>query len=121
MGFESKTVSQDLLFCRFMKGACRLLPVSRPLVPPCDLAVVLEELKGPLFQPLQGEDLKHESLRTVLFLALVYAKLASDIHPLSVFFLRDVTMILKPNPAFAPKVVGSCSPVDLVPPPVEQQ
>lgn len=104
MGFESKTVSQDLLFCRFMKGACRLLPVSRPLVPPCDLAVVLEELKGPLFQPLQGEDLKHESLRTVLLLALVYAKLASDIHPLSllhsVFFSERCDDDSEAQPSF---------------------
>lgn len=39
-----------------MKG--RLLPVSRYLVPPWDLAVVVEELKGLPFEPLQGADLK---------------------------------------------------------------
>ena len=34
--------SQHSLVCHFMKGARRLLHVSRPLVPPWDLAVVLE-------------------------------------------------------------------------------
>ena len=60
------------------------------------------------------------SLKTVLLLALASAKQDSDIHALSVhlscaqLFLGDVKMILKPNPAFVPKVVGSCSPIDLV-------
>lgn len=54
MGFESKTVSKHPLVCHFMKGVHRLLPMSRPLVPPWDLAVVLYGLKGPLFEPLDG-------------------------------------------------------------------
>lgn len=40
--------------------------LSRSPVPPCDLAVVLEQLKGPLFEPLQGADLKFVSLKAVL-------------------------------------------------------
>ena len=36
-------------------------------------------------------------------------------HPLCTqFALGDVRMTLKPNPAFVPKVMGSCSPIDLV-------
>ena len=103
-----------------MKGARRLLPMSRPLVPPWDLAVVLKGLKGPPFELLEGADLKHVSLKTVLLLALASAKRVSDIHAYSVhpscsqLFPGDVRMILKPNPAFVPKVVGSCSPIDLV-------
>nr|XP_046244201.1 uncharacterized protein LOC124058723 [Scatophagus argus]XP_046244202.1 uncharacterized protein LOC124058723 [Scatophagus argus]XP_046244204.1 uncharacterized protein LOC124058723 [Scatophagus argus]XP_046244205.1 uncharacterized protein LOC124058723 [Scatophagus argus]XP_046244206.1 uncharacterized protein LOC124058723 [Scatophagus argus]XP_046244207.1 uncharacterized protein LOC124058723 [Scatophagus argus]XP_046244208.1 uncharacterized protein LOC124058723 [Scatophagus argus]XP_04624421 len=42
VGFRKQTTSQHPLVCRFMKGACRFLPVSRPLVPPWDLAVVLD-------------------------------------------------------------------------------
>ena len=120
VGFGKQTASQHPLVCRFMKGARRLLPVSRPLVPPWDLAVVLEGLKGPPFEPLEGADLKHVSLKTVLLLALASAKRVSDIHVLSVhpscaqLFPGDVRMVLKPNPAFVPKVVGSCSPIDLV-------
>ncbi|XP_029937836.1 uncharacterized protein LOC115380768 [Myripristis murdjan] len=120
VGFGKKTASQHPLVCRFMKGARRLLPVSRPLVPPWDLAVVLEGLKGPPFEPLEEADLKHLSLKTVLLLALASAKRVSDIHALSThpscaqFAPGDVRMTLKPNPAFVPKVVGSCSPIDLV-------
>ncbi|XP_041860863.1 uncharacterized protein LOC121652254 [Melanotaenia boesemani] len=120
VGFEKHTASQHPLVCRFMKGARRLLPVSRPLVPPWDLAVVLEGLKGPPFEPLEGADLKHVSLKAVLLLALASAKRVSDIHALSVhptcaqFFPGGVRMVLRPNLAFVPKVVGSCSPIDLV-------
>lgn len=42
VGFRGKKASQHPLVCFFMKGAHRLLPVCRPLVPPWDLAVVLD-------------------------------------------------------------------------------
>lgn len=59
------------------------------------------------------------SLKTVLLLALASAMRVSDIHELSLhpscaqFFSGDVRMILKPNPAFVPKVVGLGSPINL--------
>lgn len=58
------------------------------------------------------------SLKTVLLLALASAKSVSGIHALSVHpscaeFFPDDVRILKPNPAFVPKAVGLCSPVDL--------
>ena len=120
IGFGKDTASQHPLVCRFMKGARRLLPVSRPLVPPWDLAVVLDGLKGLPLEPLEETELKHLSLKTVLLLALASAKRVSDIQALSVqksctvFAPGDVKVTLKPNPAFVPKVVGSCSPIDLV-------
>ncbi len=88
-------------------------------MPPWDLAVVLEGLKGPPFEPLLGASLKHLSLKTVLLLALASAKRVSDIHALSVspactqFAPGNTRMVLKPNPVFVPKVVGSCSPIEL--------
>lgn len=45
-GFGDKTASQHPLVCRFMRDACRHLPVSRPLTPPWDLGVFLEGFKG---------------------------------------------------------------------------
>ena len=83
VGFGGRAASPHPLVCRFMKGARRLLPVSRPLVPPWDLAVVLEGLKGPPFEPLEEADLKHLSFKTALLLALASAKRVSDIHVLS--------------------------------------
>jgi len=82
--------------------------------------VVLEGLKGPPFEPLLGANLKHQSLKTVLLLALASAKRLSDMHALSVspacaqFTPGNTRMVLKPNPVFVPKVVGSCSPIVLV-------
>ncbi|KAK5882516.1 hypothetical protein CesoFtcFv8_021095 [Champsocephalus esox] len=68
----------------------------------------------------------HLSLKTVLLLALASAKRVSDIHALSVhpsctqFSAGQTRVLLKPNPAFVPKVVGSCTPIDIVafPPPL---
>lgn len=77
--FGGHTASQHLLIYS-MKGEHRFFLVSLSLVCPWDLAVVLEGLKGPTFQPLQGVDMKLVSLKTVLFLALVSAGWISDIH-----------------------------------------
>lgn len=55
----------------------------------------------------------------VLLLALASAMCVSDIYELSLhpsctqFFSGDVKIILKPNPAFVPKVVGLGSPINL--------
>lgn len=66
--------------CNFTKGARRLLPVSRSFVALWALAVVLEGLKGPPFEPLLGADLRFVSLKAGLLLALASAKCVSDIH-----------------------------------------
>lgn len=51
VGLGNQTASQHPLVSRFMTGARRLFLVSRPLVPPWDLDVVLVGLKGPPFEP----------------------------------------------------------------------
>lgn len=61
VGFDDM-VSQRPLLCHFMKGARRLLSFCRPLAPPWYLAVVLDELYGPPFEPLQEADLKNLSV-----------------------------------------------------------
>lgn len=130
VGFEGKTASQHPLVCRFMKGARRLLPVSRPLAPPWDLAVVLNGLSRAPFEPLEKVSLKHLSLKTGLLLALASAKRVGDIHALSVhssctqFAPGHTRVSLKPHLAFVPKVVGSSSPIILTafsPPPFSSE
>uniref|UniRef100_A0A1A8PZ04 ribonuclease H n=1 Tax=Nothobranchius rachovii TaxID=451742 RepID=A0A1A8PZ04_9TELE len=119
LGFGKKLAGQHPLVCSFMRGARRLLPVSRPLVPSWDLSLVLSALSGPPFEPMDGLDLKILSLKVVLLLALVSAKRVSDLQALSVhpsctqFAPGDMKVSLKPNPAFVPKVVGSFSPIIL--------
>ncbi|XP_049432685.1 uncharacterized protein LOC125889068 [Epinephelus fuscoguttatus] len=126
IGFGGKTVGQHPLVCRFMKGARRKLPVSKPLAPSWDLPMVLDALSAPPFEPLDQVDLKMVALKTVLLLSLASAKRVGEIHALSVheectkFSAGNTRVTLQPNPAFMPKVLGSCSPIDLVsfyPPP----
>lgn len=133
VGFEGKPAGQHPLVCRYLKGGRRPLPVSKPMSPSWDLAVVLGALVSHPFEPLAHIEIKMLSLKVVLFLALAAAKRVSDIHALSVHpaCMRltpgHLGVTLKPNPAFVLKVVNPCSPVDLSafqPPPhssVEEQ
>ncbi|XP_056116182.1 uncharacterized protein LOC130092366 [Rhinichthys klamathensis goyatoka] len=119
IGFDNKTVGQYPLVCRFMKGARRALPVSKPLSPSWDLALVLEALSMSPFEPLDEIDLKILSFKTALLLALASAKRVSEIHALSVhsactqFMPEDAGVVLRPNPAFMPKIVNSITPLEL--------
>lgn len=107
VGLWNQTASQHTLVCRFMKGARRLLPVSKP--PLWDLGVVLEGLKDSPFEPLDWVGFEHMSLKTVLLPALASAQRVSDIHALSVELSctqlspGGVRMTLRPNLAFVPK------------------
>ncbi len=129
VGIDRNTIGQHPLVCRFMRGARRLNRVSKPLIPPWDLSVVLNALFQPPFEPIDNIDLKLLSLKFALLLALSTAKRVSELHALSVpnscmLFAADFSRVsLKTNPAFVPKVSESafaCRPVDLLafhPPP----
>nr|XP_055071026.1 uncharacterized protein LOC129451681 [Misgurnus anguillicaudatus] len=129
MGFNSGTIGQHPLVCRFMRGARRLHPVSKPLVPPWDLSVVLNALSKAPFEPIDLIDLKLLTLKTAVLLALTTAKRVSELHALSVhpscmMFAPGVQRVsFRTNPAFVPKVfdhAGAAQSVDLLafhPPP----
>lgn len=80
---------------------------------------LLEGLKSPLFESLLGVSINPLSVKVVLLLALASAKLVIGIHALWVspacaqFALENILMVLKPNPLFVPKGVGSCSALGL--------
>ena len=126
-GFDGKTVGKHPLVRRFMGGAKRARPTTRPLFPAWDLAVVLDALCRPPFEPFDSADLKVISLKTILLLALSTAKRVSDLHALSVspdcmrFSGDGRKVLLKPHLAFVPKnMVVAHTPVELVafhPPP----
>ncbi|KAL7873605.1 hypothetical protein AOLI_G00126760 [Acnodon oligacanthus] len=110
MGFGDKPVGQHPLVCHFMKGARRKLPVSRPLIPPWDLSLVLDALCSHSFEPLVSVGLKFLSLKTVLLLALTTARRESDLQALSIrpsclqFDPGYTKVHLCPNPAYVPKI-----------------
>ena len=113
VGINGKTVGQHPLVCRFLRGARRLRPVSKPLSPGWDLPLVLGALSGPPFEPLSEVDAKTLSLKTALLMALVSAKRVGDLHALSVhsscmqFGSGDSKVSLRPNPAYVPKVMDT--------------
>ncbi|KAL3979316.1 patched 2 [Sarotherodon galilaeus] len=133
VGFGDKPAGQHPLVCRFMRGARRTLPVSRPLVPLWDLSVVLDALSHHPFEPIGAVGLKFLSLKTTLLLALTTAKRVSklqalSIHPSCLQLALGLTKArLRPNPAFVPKVLETsyrCSTVELLafhPPPFSSE
>ena len=109
MGYDGKRVSKHPYVKPFMRGVKRLRATPRPLFPSWDLAVVLDGLCKPPFEPLDTADLKVLSLKTVLLLALTTAKRVSDLEALSTapeclrFSDDGLTVWLKPNMKFVTK------------------
>ncbi|XP_029924002.1 uncharacterized protein LOC115371027 [Myripristis murdjan] len=100
------------LISRFLQGAHRLtVRTAGPAVPPWDLDVVLGALQSPPFEPLRGADLKWLSIKTAFLLAITSARRVSELHALSVhgdccrFSSDGSSVVLRPNPAFLPKVL----------------
>lgn len=74
--------------------------------------MVLEALCAAPFEPLELLDLKSLSYKTSLLMALSSAKRVGDLHALSIhpscaqFAPSDSKVKLRPNKAFAPKVMA---------------
>lgn len=111
IGFDGVTPGAHPLARRFLRGVRRLRPVVRPCVPSWDLALVLEALCGPPFEPIESVDMKFLSYKTALLLALASAKRVADLHALSVHpsctqFTPDGSKVtLRPNAAYWPKTI----------------
>ena len=111
VGFDGETPGAHPLAMRFLKGVRRLRPVFKPSIPSWDLALVLEALCGPPFEPIESADMKFLSYKTSLLLALTSAKRVGDLHDLSVYpsctqFTPDGSKVtLRPNAAYLPKII----------------
>ncbi|KAL0187634.1 hypothetical protein M9458_014733, partial [Cirrhinus mrigala] len=77
-------VGKDPLVVRFLCGVLRLRPPTRPLVPTWDLAVVLEALCRPPFEPIEEIPDRLLTIKTALLLALTSLKRVGDLQALSV-------------------------------------
>ena len=108
-GYDGKRASEHPWAKTFMKGVRRLRATPKAIFPSWDLAVVLDGLCKPPFEPLESADLKVLSLKTVLLLALTTAKRVSDLEALSIsseclrFSDDGLTVWLKPNLKFVTK------------------
>ncbi|KAL0173090.1 hypothetical protein M9458_033401, partial [Cirrhinus mrigala] len=76
------SVGRNPLVTSFLCGALR--PLVRPRVLPWDLAVVLEPLCRPPFEPIEESSDYHLTIKTVLLLALTSLKRVGDLQALSV-------------------------------------
>ncbi len=80
---NGRSVGKHNLVIRFLRGARRLRPSRPPTVPSWDLALVLEALALPPFEPLQTVGLRELSLKTTLLLALASVKRVGHLQALS--------------------------------------
>ncbi len=104
---------KDPLITRFLHGVMRLRPRVRSRVPPWDLAVVLEALCIPPFEPIEEVSERLLTLKTVLLLAISSLKRFGDLQALSVApsFLDVAPCLAKsflyPREGYVPKVPSS--------------
>ncbi|KAL0159531.1 hypothetical protein M9458_043256, partial [Cirrhinus mrigala] len=78
------SVGRNPLVTRFLRGALRLRPPTRPHIPTWDLAVVLEALCRPPFEPIEQIPDRLLTIKTALLLALTSLKRVGDLQALSV-------------------------------------
>ncbi len=109
MGGQS--VGKDPLIIRFLRGVLRLRPRVRSRVPPWDLAVVLEALCKPPFEPIEQVSERLLTLKTVLLLAISSLKRVGDLQALSVASIDFTPGLAKaflyPRVGYVPKVPSS--------------
>ncbi len=84
---DGNTVGKHPLVIRFLRGALRMRPPVRSRVPTWDLAVVIEALCKPLFEPIEEISDRHLFLKTTFLLAITSLKRVGDLQALSVAFL----------------------------------
>ena len=104
--------------------------MKSPMVPPWDLERVLGALQHAPFEPIEAVELKWLSLKTALVLAVCSARRVGELLTLSVhqecckLLPGNTGVILRPNPAFLPKVLSDanlCQTIELRPLPPTQE
>ncbi len=78
-----QSVGRHPLVTRFLRNVRRQRPPVRSRIPPWDLAVVLEALCRPSFEPIEEISDRHFTLKTVFLLAITSLKRVGDLQALS--------------------------------------
>ncbi len=78
------SLGRDPLVSRFLRGTLMLKPAARTMVPTWDLAIVLQGLSLPLFEPLEEVPAKFFTLKALFLLAISSLKRIGDLQALSV-------------------------------------
>ncbi len=90
-----------------MHGAKRLRPVRPPSFPSWDLSVVLKDLLGPLFEPLESAPVRILTLKVTLLLAMASFKRVGDLQALSVSEFAPGLVKAFLRPGYVPKVLST--------------
>ncbi|KAI2658585.1 hypothetical protein H4Q32_016682 [Labeo rohita] len=107
---DGRSLGKHNLIIRLLRGARRINPPRPRLIPSWDLSVVLLVLQREPFEPLQSVKLGALSMKTALQIALTFLKRVRDLQALSVcnecleFGPAYSHIVLKPQPAYVPKV-----------------
>ncbi|KAI2663425.1 Transposon Tf2-9 polyprotein [Labeo rohita] len=108
---DGHSVGKHDLVTRFLRGARRLRPPRPPTAPPWDLALVLEALARPPFEPLQSVGLKELSFKATLLLALASVKRIGDLLSVNADCMQfgpgDYNVTLKPRSGYVPKSLST--------------
>ncbi len=105
-----QSVGRHPLVTRFLRSVLRLRPPVWSRIPPWDLAVVLEALCRPHFEPIEEISDRHLTLKTVFLLAITSLKRVGDLQALSVapthldFAPGMAKAFLYPRAVYVPKV-----------------
>ncbi|XP_053089198.1 uncharacterized protein LOC117597041 [Pangasianodon hypophthalmus] len=108
-----QSVGRHPLDTHFLQGALRLRPPVRSRVPPWDLAVVLEALCKPPFEPIEGISDRLLAIKTAFLLAISSLKRVGDLQALSVapsyldFAPGLAKAFLYPRVGYVPKIPSS--------------
>lgn len=79
VAMDGSTLGSHPLVVRFLKDVCRLGSGSKPMAKTWDLALVLDTLYEPPFEPLESVDVEVLSYKTALLMAYVSAKGIGDL------------------------------------------
>lgn len=95
---------------KFLKAASRIQPVCKSTVPPWDLTLVLQCLTKPPFEPIGEIPIKLLTYKTILLVAITSARRIGELQALSskspYMSILDDRIVIRPDPAFLPKVVS---------------
>jgi hypothetical protein len=80
---DGSKINDDRSIKLLLDGMFNTRPPQRKEVPPWDLNMVLEYLKGPPFEPLGSATLKNLTLKTVMLVALASGRRCSELHAIS--------------------------------------
>ena len=107
-GVDGDTLARFKPVQTWLKGHEKTTGITRIIVPPWNLDVVLAGLKKPPFEPLADASLKHLTLKTAFLVAITSARRVSEIHSLRAdhgYLTMNVNeVVLFPGLEFVPKV-----------------